>query len=56
MKAKMIWIAQHPQESTCRDIQLEDPYEHSVHLDPYVDGVVGQYVPYKKYVCIEIED
>lgn len=56
MKAKMIWIAEHPQDSTCVDVEVEDPRGCGVHLDPYVDDLAEEYVPYKKYVCIEIED
>lgn len=56
MKAKIIWIAVHPQDSTCTDVQLEEPHENGVFLQPYIGGVHEEYILYKRYACIEIED
>lgn len=50
MKAKKIWIAQHPEDPKAVDIQLEEPDYSGALL-----GDADEWVEYKEYILIEVE-
>lgn len=56
MKAKRIWIAQHPQESDNCEISFYKPAEDSIMVYANLSSNKDEYVEYKEYLFIEIEE
>jgi len=58
MKAKRIWIATHPENSSIQEIKTREPDTDGEYLfydygQPNPEGVDCEYV---EYICIPIED
>ncbi len=58
MKAKRIWIATHPKNSSIQEIRTSEPNEYGEYLcydygQPDPEHVECEYV---EYICIPIED
>ena len=55
MKAKRIWIAQHPDEPENRDIKFHEPCDDGEYLCSQMADGRNLYVKYKEYLLIELE-
>lgn len=55
MKAKKIWIAQHPDEPDNCEITVSDPRESHVYIHTGLHTGEDRYVEWKEYIAFEIE-
>jgi hypothetical protein len=56
MKAKKMWLAQHPTQSDNIEVRFTEPPEECIFLDSYLHTEEPEYVKYKEYIIIEIEE
>jgi hypothetical protein len=52
MKARKIWIAEHPEDCTLNEVRFIAPSDQGVYFE--VQDTEGYY-PYKEYVILEVE-
>lgn len=57
MKAKKIWIAQHPHNDKLDEVEFSftDKSGEGVYIDTCNPDVRDEYVMYKEYIIIEVE-
>lgn len=55
MKAKMIWIAVHPDEPDNVEVSFIKPEYSQALIHPDMNFNTEEYCEYKQYVCIEVE-
>lgn len=56
MKAKKIWIAEHPNEPFNREVSFNsNSAGEYVHIDPTMHGNESAYVEYVEHIAIPIE-
>lgn len=56
MKAKKMWLAQHPTQSDNIEVSFTEPPEKFIFIDSYLHTEESEYVTYKEYLIIEIEE
>lgn len=55
MKARKVWIAEHPDEPGNREVSFDEPRESSTHLYTGLHSGEDQYVEWKEFILIEVE-
>jgi hypothetical protein len=55
MKAKKIWIAQHPDQSDNFKVSMTEPNDGSEYLYSSTHEGEDIYVEWKEYICFEVE-
>ena len=55
MKAKKIWIAQHPDQPDNVEFTMTEPNSGSTYLFSNTHDGDDIYVEWKEYICIEVE-
>lgn len=55
MKAKKIWMAQHPTQPCNFEVCTTEPNDSGTYISSTMHNEDGEYVQWKEYVLIEVE-
>lgn len=55
LKAKKIWIDEHPEQPGNREVEFDEPRESGTYIDSCYHNQDGAYVEWQEYVCIPVE-
>ncbi len=55
MKAKKIWIAEHPTQPGNREVELNEPRKSGTFISSCYHSEDGEWVKWQEYVCIPVE-